>query len=789
MILCIRRTGVLLALSAVFALAGCDAFTSTDTRVARASRALDDGNLAAAQADARAAVEKDPGHVEGWLLMARLSLKYGDGEGALRDLQRAADAGASPAQMLSLRGKALLAAGRFEEVLQLPADTAEQQVAHAAALAALDRREEAAQRVAAVLAGEPNHVQARLLNARLLAADRRTGEARTIVEQVLAGSPDNAEASLLRARLALGDADNTAALAALEKAAAGAARQLTVPEHAGLLTALVETSLTAGDTEKASTALGQLRQLAPKSALVDFYSARISLAQGDVTAAVATLQRTLAKEPTLAQARLLLGAALIQQGANEQARSHLDNLIAEQPGNLAARRLMAQLMASQGDTRGAERVLAQLPEGVQTDATTQWMRSSLLAESGQHSEALAALELAARTEPANIRLQMDLVRAYLSVGRQDLAKSTLQAIPEQKDGWAGKQLHVLKRVIGDSPERQVESLVALARENPDDAELRTVIGQLLSNAGARVAAAAEFRAALEKKPSLSEARLGLAAVLTAQGNLEDAAQQLRGIITTDPANERAYLGLAMLANRKGSGSEARRWLEQAIGAVPSAGTARLALAELSYRENQAAAADALLEQAITVAPDKPAALMRAAEVQLRAAQPQRAAATLERAFAQRPGGQLAVRLFAARQAAKLAEPEQVLHDWLKRHPDDATVRSALAEHLLNKGDHPAAIAEYETLTQRSPAAAHLNNLAWLYQSTGDARAEATAKRAHDAAPDNPQVADTYGWILLEKGRVGEALPLLTKAAQALPGDAEVQEHLNTARARAEKPKP
>ena len=56
----------------------------------------------------------------------------------------------------------------------------------------------------------------------------------------------------------------------------------------------------------------------------------------------------------------------------------------------------------------------------------------------------------------------------------------------------------------------------------------------------------------------------------------------------------------------------------------------------------------------------------------------------------------------------------------------------------------------------------------LYQVRGNPKALATAERALAAAPDNPAVMDTVGWILVEKGDLDKALPLLREAAKALP---------------------
>lgn len=71
----------------------------------------------------------------------------------------------------------------------------------------------------------------------------------------------------------------------------------------------------------------------------------------------------------------------------------------------------------------------------------------------------------------------------------------------------------------------------------------------------------------------------------------------------------------------------------------------------------------------------------------------------------------------------------------------------------------------------------LNNLAYLLLTRRQRPNEALefAKRAYQIAPEAPSVADTLGWTYMQLGRVGDALPLLRKAAQATE-DAEIHVH-------------
>jgi Tfp pilus assembly protein PilF len=111
----------------------------------------------------------------------------------------------------------------------------------------------------------------------------------------------------------------------------------------------------------------------------------------------------------------------------------------------------------------------------------------------------------------------------------------------------------------------------------------------------------------------------------------------------------------------------------------------------------------------------------------------------------------------------------------------------LAEEYVGTQQTDRAIQQYQLAAAGpQPNAMALNNLAWLYQLKGDARAEATARQAHAAAPQSAAIADTYGWILVEKGRPADGLPILQQAAQAT-GQPQIRYHYAAALAKAGQP--
>ena len=171
------------------------------------------------------------------------------------------------------------------------------------------------------------------------------------------------------------------------------------------------------------------------------------------------------------------------------------------------------------------------------------------------------------------------------------------------------------------------------------------------------------------------------------------------------------------------------------------------------------------------------------DVFLAAGRQAEALASFQKAAAVRPSAGLAIKILRTGRATGLSNPEASLLDWLDRNPDDHGARIALAESYHLAGDRRAAIREYERLSTAAPSPAIRNNLAWLYYEVGDTRAEDLARLAYEAAPTEAAIADTYGWILVENGKVKEGLGVMEDALKGLPQNPDVRYHHAAALAR------
>jgi Tfp pilus assembly protein PilF len=191
-----------------------------------------------------------------------------------------------------------------------------------------------------------------------------------------------------------------------------------------------------------------------------------------------------------------------------------------------------------------------------------------------------------------------------------------------------------------------------------------------------------------------------------------------------------------------------------------------------------------VERLSAAAPNSVYSLRLEAELAMAQKRYRDAAGYYDRVAARSEDSQVTIQRYTAARLSGAKDPEKILLTWLDRHPDDVAVRRVRAEQLDADGNSAAAAKEYENVLTRSPKdTIALNNLAVLYQKQKNPRAEELARAAYDSAPENPMIADTYGWLLAERGELTQAVGILRKAAGHPAATAEIQYHFASALAR------
>lgn len=876
-----------LTLLCLVTLSACDLFVSADGLVARAREDIRKGDYPTAVIQLKNALESEPENVPAHVLLAEVSLRLGDAQGADKELRRAHESGATAAELAELNARTRLALGEAKELLaqigsrDLPLDEPARSFYRGQALLTLGQTDAAAEAFTAATSGSRKEARAVVGLARARAIQGRTDESVRLLDDVLAESPANAQALLARGQILAARGRFTDALVALH-AALAVRGQLTIVEQASLLAALGEASLATGDLNAARGHVQSLLDLTPNAPITLLLSARIAMAQQDYATATAALQRVVVARPDFAAARFLLGASLVAQGNLNQAESQLERAVQAAPENLEGRKLLAQVRLRMGQPDAVVSLLTPLQADADPDVNTLLGLAQL--QLGD-SRALSTIERGAAARPDDRNRQLGLASTYLQAGQFQKAITLLRGLPHV-DGDAHRETLLITAVAGSQglPAGDAEMNAQLA-QYPRDVALLNAAAGMLAQRNEHERARALVGRALAVKADDPATLMTAARIEYAAGDINAARSRLQGLVAAHPDDAAARMGLAQLDMNSNDLRGAAAALEPLRARNATAIEPRLALARIylmdrrtkeaadvireldslsngnavvvnaigslylaagrydeaaanfnraikldgdnpQYWFNQARAQLALdrrelaresLEHALQIRADSPGVVAALAMLDLRegksAVGARRIAAlrkshpddptllALEGDFAAashdfeaasrsydaalkiRPSAAVSLRAYAARRDGKLRDATEPLEDWVEKHPDDFGVQAVLAQAYVAGGRRQRAIEKYELITDKGPAnALVLNNLAWLYYEEKDPRAESVASRAYFLEPNNISIADTYGWILVERGKVTEGMKILGPIAAR--GDREIQFHYAAGMARA-----
>jgi len=741
-----NRSACVAAIFLTLSLGACSSSSPAEL-LEQAQSAIRAGEIRTAEIHLKNLLQSEPDHLEARLLLADVLLDLNDGIGAEANLRRAQELGAAAEVVHVPLLRALGLQGKFQELIdeyqQGPNLTGESAVEALLVVAAAWQSlgspisAEAAYREALELDPDSARVQAALAD--LLIAAGRVPEARELIGRILSRDRQNAPALLLRGRLELGALRHDRAEAIFRELLEREPQAS--PTYFNALAQLVMAQLGQGKIDEAAATSDELLALNPEHPTARYLKATVELNQGDQEAAKRRLESLIADVPNLADPNRLLGAINLDQNQLGQARMYLQAAVSANPNDQLARGLLAETYLRQGDLDAVRRLMS----GLQGDPAA--VESLLLALAGRATLQTGDAERAA---------------ALFDQSEQELANDPQQAVRLAWVYAGAGELERARRMLeiaqpGRSEEALAYFLAAIRLQQGDTEGARQVAADLVSRGG---------------NEAWRQILAGRIAFLA--GDLQMARTAFEEALEADPRNTTAMVNLARVALRSGEQAEAEMRLRQAVEVDPQAQLPRLVLAEIALSRGDVAGA----RNWIAPLPDSP---QRAGIDGLVAAAEGRFADAAEAfavAFEAAPSTALAQSHFIAAQRAGLVQPDALLRRWVEGHPDDVAAAFILGTYELQSGDEDAAIRRFNAIIAMDPDhVGALNNLAWHYGQSGDEKALQMAERAYAAAPGNPAVADTLGWLRLRSGDVSGALPLLEQAADGLPGQPEITYHL------------
>ena len=737
------------AAKAAFAKAEGLAPKNTDARLAlgRIAATQQKFELADQKADETLAI--DPKRADALMLKAQVKLARGDRTAALALYDQAVDTAPQLVRNRLERANLLLAVGQDAKARADVDFILARQPGNAAALftsmvlliraGKFAEAETVSQKLEPVAQQFP---RAPYFDAMIKANIGQIEQAVAQATRYVARTPNDPDGIRLLARTQVAARRPGDAVATLTKAIAGGMQDAETLDLLGRAYALDgKQPLAAQSFQKAAT-------LAPRDPGILTRLASTEMQMGNVPAATSALERSLEISPAQPNAGEALVAAALTTGDLDRAQAALDRLREATGDTEAVGILDAQIKLSRLDLEGARAQFAATLAKFPQSATAKLNLAKTLVLQGKHPDGIVLLKEMNAKDRANNQVIGALVPILVQDNRTPEAISVLEAARAAVPNSLGYTV-LLAELLTRSGESQ-KAITMLDGLRVD--------GTL--------------------PPELS---LALARAQVAAGKVADARSTYDRLLAAAPGNLNLRQAQVDFLLRSGDVPGAKDSMRDALKLTPGNVSIMQAMVGLEAQSNGLDAGLALADQLRNAPANLPGAAVLKGDAYMSARRFTDAQTAFSAEFKAAPSTMLLLRSVGAATAAGATDQAlQLLRTWLAQHPDDPDAAQSLASMDINAKRYPEAEKNLLLVLDKRPNdPIALNNLAWVYQIRGDARAHATAQRAF-LQLQSPETSDTLGWILVSEGQSARALLLLQQASAQRPQDKSVKFHLATA---------
>jgi len=621
-------------------------------------------------------------------------------------------------------------------------------------------------------------------NAQLEAADAllQTGQfedGRMRAENVLKKNPKSVRAQMLRAY-------GTAGLRDIDSAIKDVRKALELdPTRANSYASLGVLELARGRAEEAEAALKQAAGLAstdpvPQLALANFY-----WQTGRKADAEAAIKGAIGRKPDDINANWTLAVFYMVTGRPEEAEAPLKAAAAHDEAS-EAQLALADYYVGRKRPNDATPILQSLlkKEDVRSAATARLAGIEYIA--GRRDEAHKKLDDLLAKEPRNVQILVLKTRWLLGEGRNDDALASAKA--------------------------------AVAAD-PKSVDARYVLGNVYAARQEVEPAMAAYKEVLELNPRLIPPQLELAKLNMATGKPATAVQLATNVLANSAQNLDARLALVQGLRQQGNYTRAAEELKPLLEAAPNAAAVRVEQGEIALRQKDFSAASAAFDRALAVEPSNFSATAGRVNVDLLQHRTNDATRRMDAVVAHNPKDAqilaLAGRTYAIagdlrrseqlyQQAItanpsympayhqlgqvyvrekRLDEARKEYEDAVKKQPNNVAAHTMVAMLYQAENKNAEAKARYEKILQIDPrSVVAANNLAYMHAEEGTSLdiALQLAQTAKAAAPDEPDINDTLGWVYYKKDMATQAIDPLRQSVNRVPANPIYCYHLGMA---------
>jgi tetratricopeptide (TPR) repeat protein len=276
---------------------------------------------------------------------------------------------------------------------------------------------------------------------------------------------------------------------------------------------------------------------------------------------------------------------------------------------------------------------------------------------------------------------------------------------------------------------------------------------------------------LKLNPRAAAARLQLARLRLARGETKGALKAAEEVSRERPDDVDAAVLVSRSLRAQGDLARAARELGTRISRTPDAAPLHIEMGWLALQRNDLPAARTSFDAALRIAPASYDALVGLVTIDLAQRNIQRARERVAESQQRTPGDPrltiLSARVSLA--AGNTADAEQTLRTLVTADPSQLEAYDLLGRIAVSHGQLDRALAEYQTLADRSRApAGPLTLVAMIQEARGDRDgARQQYEKVLAADPRAGVAANNLAWMYAEAGRLDDALKLATVATEQL----------------------
>jgi putative PEP-CTERM system TPR-repeat lipoprotein len=770
----------LLAISLAGGLTACHKSQTPEELIADAKSYHEKGDNKATIIQLKNALSQSPDNAEARFLLGTTYSEVGDSVSAEKEIRKAMSLGLAADRAVPALGKALLAQGRFQDLLN---DTQQDSFKNSAdvltlrgdAQLALGHPDDAKASFEAALKIKDDFANALLGLARYAAMHKDLDEASRLVEIAVTKNPRDPEVWTFK-----GDLMRTLHKTDLAVAAYTQALSLN-PNHFAAHIERAYIEIGTGKFDAAKEDIDAARKIIPSSLTVLYVQALSDFTQGKNAAALESLQKILRAAPEHMATILLTGAVDYKMGATKEAEQNLRKFLEKNPDNIYARKLLTSAMIKNGESKDAIGVLSPAMKDAPDDAQL----FALAGESYMHvrdfGKATEYFEKASELSPKNALLHTSIGLSKLGQGDNADAVNEMElgVNMDAKSPKAAMTL-VLTALRLKQYDKALTAALSLEKSQPGSALVENLVGGVYVAKGDPTTARTYFEKALAIRADFFPSVLNLAQLDVGDKKPDAAKQRLTAFLEKDKKNIAAMDALSRLADSQGHLEEGTTWLEKASSENPEATRPALQLAVRYMQTDQKPRAMTLLHKLQAANPSNVEVLDALAQAELITGDQAGALETYSKLINIAPNSARAE--FQLAQVHLQMKNDDAAREDLKhaldKQPDFEPALIAQAQMDVRKGntDHALNIArQIQKKNDKSPDGFMLEGDILDIQGKS-AQALAVYEHAFTLGKNSPLMYKIY--LLLKKtGKTAEADTRMAQWQKEHPGDTQMVMYL------------